>query len=139
MGFLIDTSIWVDVERGRLTPAEVSAVTGSDSVFLSPVTIAELEFGAQRAARPDLKQRRLAGLSRLRRRPALFIDDATGEIFGRLAAELAAMGRGHEFRTQDLWMASQAVQHGLSLLTRNRKDFEDIPGLDLVLLADSAP
>jgi predicted nucleic acid-binding protein len=64
------------------------------------------------------------------------IDDTTGEIFGRLAAELAAAGRGHDFRIQDLWMASQAVQHGISLLTRNRKDFEDIPGLELVLLPD---
>jgi len=137
VGFLIDTSIWVDVERGRLTPAEVAAVTGSEPVFLSPVTIAELEFGAQRAAAPGLKQKRLVGLGRLRRSPVLLIDDTTGEIFGRLAAELAAMGRGHEFRVHDLWMASQAVQHGLSLLTRNRKDFEDIPGLDLVLLAGS--
>ena len=28
---------------------------------------------------------------------------------------------------------SQAVQHGFGLLTRNRRDFEDIPGLDLTL------
>ena len=139
MGFLIDTSIWVDVERGRLTPAEVAAVTGSDPVFLSPVTIAELEFGAQRAASPDLRQKRLVALGQLRKRPVLSIDDTTGEVFGRLAAELAATGRGHQFRIQDLWMASQAVQHGLSLLTRNRKDFADIPGLDLVLLSAGGP
>jgi predicted nucleic acid-binding protein len=133
MGFLIDTSIWVDVERGRLTPAEVAAVTGAEPVFISPVTLAELEFGAQRAADPALRQKRLVALGRLKKKPVLILDESTGEVFGRLAAELAA-GRGHEFRVQDLWLASQAVQHGFSFLTGNRKDFEDIPGLDLVLL-----
>jgi predicted nucleic acid-binding protein len=34
---------------------------------------------------------------------------------------------------QDLWLASQASQHSHRFLTRNRRDFEDIPGLDLVL------
>ena len=29
----------------------------------------------------------------------------------------------------DLWIASLALQHGHSVLTRNRRDFEDIPGL----------
>lgn len=37
------------------------------------------------------------------------------------------------YRVQDLWLASQAIQHGFGLLIRNRRDFEDIPGLDLVL------
>jgi predicted nucleic acid-binding protein len=32
---------------------------------------------------------------------------------------------------QDVWLASQAIQHGYFLLTRNKKDFFDIPGLEL--------
>jgi hypothetical protein len=28
MGFLIDTSIWVDVERGAIAPGDVATVTG---------------------------------------------------------------------------------------------------------------
>ena len=134
MGILIDTDIWVDVERGALSLADVAAVTGSEPVFLSPVTIAELKFGADNAEDPDSRQRRLAALDRLKRKPVLLIDESTGEVFGRLAAELRRTGRGHEFRIQDLWLASQAVQHGFGLLTRNRKDFQDVPGLDLRLL-----
>jgi len=34
---------------------------------------------------------------------------------------------------QHLWLASQAIQKGFKLLTRNEKSFEDIPGLDLVV------
>lgn len=134
MGFLIDTCVWIDVEQGRLAPADVATVTGQAPVFLSPVTLAELRFGAEAAIDPDTRAKRLAALQRLRGKPLLAIDAGTAEVFGYLAAALKAAGRGHRYRVQDLWLASQAVQHGYALLTRNRRDFEDIPGLDLVLL-----
>lgn len=134
MGFLIDTCIWVEVERGRLAPGDVASFTGEEPVYLSPVTIAELRFGAEIATSPDLRQKRLAAVERLRQKPVLRIDAATGEIFGSLSAQLRVSGRGHSFRVQDVWLASQAVQHGLRLATFNRKDFEDIPGLELTVL-----
>jgi predicted nucleic acid-binding protein len=131
VGFLIDTCIWIDVEQGRIAPADVVAATGDAPVYLSPVTIAELRFGADVAGDPGIRQKRLAALSRLRRKPMLPIDAATGEIFGSLAAAIKAAGRSHRYRVQDLWLASQAIQHGFSFLTRNFSDFTDIPGLDL--------
>ena len=33
---------------------------------------------------------------------------------------------------QDIWLASQAVQYNYKFLTINEKDFQDIPGLQLV-------
>ncbi len=134
MGVLIDTCIWIDVERGVLAPEEVAAVTGTEPVYLSPVTVAELTFGAECSASEGIRQQRRAALVRLRSKPSLSIDDATGEIFGTLAARLKAAGRTHRPRIQDLWLASQAVQHGFPLLTRNISDFEDIPGLLLLSL-----
>ena len=134
MGYLIDTCIWVEVERGRLAPADVASFTGQEPVYLSPVTIAELRYGAEVASSPELRQKRLAAVQRLRQKPLLRIDDATDELFGTLAAQLRASGRSHAFRVQDVWLASQAIQHGLRLATFNGKDFEDIPGLDLAVL-----
>ena len=131
MGFLIDTCIWVDVERGRVAPADVAEYTGDEAVFISPVTIAELAYGVEVAPSEDLRQRRAAALNRLRRKPILIIDEATGDLFGRLAGALKRQGRSGNFRVQDLWLASQAIQHDCSLLTRNGKDFRDIPGLRL--------
>ena len=134
MGVLIDTCIWIDVERGALAPADVASITGDAPVFLSPVTIAELKFGAETARDPGVRQKRLAALRRLQRKPLLLIDGNTGDVFGTLAAAIKAAGRGHRYRVQDLWLASQAIQYGFQLLTRNDKDFEDVPGLDLVLI-----
>lgn len=134
MGFLIDTCVWIDVERGVLAPADVATLTGSAPVFLSPVTIAELKLGAELARDPGIRQKRLAALSRIQRKPLLPIDGNTGEIFGNLAAITKSAGRSHRYRVQDLWLASQAIEHSYSFLTRNQKDFDDIPGLDLVVI-----
>lgn len=137
MGFLIDTCIWVDVERGVFGPADVATITGNEPVYISPVTIAELKFGAENATDAGIRQRRLAALARLKRKPLLTIDEMTGEIFGDLAVRLKKNGLDHCCRVQDLWLASQAIQHGFFFLTHNRKDFADIPGLSLVVWADA--
>jgi predicted nucleic acid-binding protein len=135
VAFLIDTCIWIDVERGMLSVADVAAVTGQDPVYLSPVTIAELTFGAELASDPLIRERRRAALRRLRRKPLLAIDGETGEVFGQMVASLKSYGRSHRHRVQDLWLASQCIQHGFRLLTRNKADFDDIPGLELVLIS----
>jgi len=133
MAFLMDTCVWIDVERGVLAPADVEALTHGEPVFMSPVTLAELRFGAEIAPDPGIGQQRLAALRRLERKPLLHIDGTTGSIFGSLAAQIKAAGRQHRYRVQDLWLASQALQHACRLLTRNQHDFEDIPGLNLVV------
>ena len=58
MGYLIDTCVWVDVEQGRLAPSDVASITADAPVYLSPVTIAELQAGVDLAADPDTRQRR---------------------------------------------------------------------------------
>jgi len=139
VGFLIDTCVWVDVERGALAPADVAALSQGELIFISPVTLAELRFGAEIAPDARTRQKRLAALRRLERKPLLPIDGATGGIFGSLAAQIRAAGRQHRYRVQDLWLASQALQHSFRLLTRNAHDFEDIPGLDLMLYQLASP
>jgi predicted nucleic acid-binding protein len=131
VGILIDTCIWIDVEQGRLAPADIATITGDAPVYLSPVTIAELRFGAEIASDPAIRQKRLAALGRLRKKPLLPIDAATADIFGSVAAAIKSAGRSHRYRVQDIWLASQAIQYGFAFLTRNQADFDDIPGLVL--------
>lgn len=134
MGVILDTCIWVDVERGRLSAADVASLTGNEPVYLTPITMAELEYGVLRARTLAERNRRAAALARLERKPCLIIDKSTGSLFGQLAAQVDSKGRASTHRVQDLWIAALAIQHGCSLLTSNLSDFEDIPGLALLAL-----
>lgn len=132
MGVLIDTCVWVDVERGTISPVEVEKYTQKEPVFISPVTIAELTFGLEMAKSEDVKYKRLSAINRLKKKPLLLIDELTGDIFGKIAAYLSKKKFQHDHRVQDIWLASQAIQYDFSFLTRNVKDFKDIPGLNLI-------
>ena len=132
MGFLIDTNLWIAVERGKLSAADIHAITKQAPVYLSPVNLAEIRFGIGLMEDGPQRHRAQVLFRRLRRKPLLRITDETAEVFGALAAEMTKAGRGHEFRVQDLWLAAQTVQRNFTLLTANPKDFQDVPGLKLI-------
>lgn len=73
MGFLIDTCIWIDLERGVISPADIAGYTGEEAVHISPVVIAELTFGAEMAAKEEIRIRRLAATERLKEKPFVLI------------------------------------------------------------------
>lgn len=135
MGVIIDTSIWVGVERGSITPDQVVAVTGDDAVYLVPPVLAELEYGVLRAQTEAQRNRRVAAVAKIKRKPSLMMDCETGEIFGRLAEYLDRQGRPARHRVQDLWISALAIQYGYRVLTQNEKDFSDVPGVDLLVLS----
>ena len=134
MGWVIDTSLWIAVERGVLGAADIHAVTRQEPVYLSPVNIAEIRFGLELLQTGPQKQRATAMLRRLRRKPQLRITVETAETFGILAAKVKKAGRDPHVRVNDLWLAAQAIQRNFRLLTSNAKDFADIPGLQVVVL-----
>jgi predicted nucleic acid-binding protein len=134
VGFLIDTDIWIAIERGTLAPADIHKVTGHEPIFLSPVNVAELQMGLELVGDDATRRKALAAMRRLRRKPLLRIDYSTGETFGRLAAVLRQQGRGEDFRIMDIWLAAQAIQRKFKLLTFNERHFNDIPGLQLIVL-----
>ena len=134
MGWLIDTSLWIAVERGELGAADIHAITRQEPVYLSPVNIAEIRFGLELLRSGAQKHRAAAALRRLRRKPQLRITVETAEVFGALAARLRRVGRDPNVRINDLWLAAQAIQRDFKLLTSNPKDFRDIPGLKWVAL-----
>ncbi|MDA3940762.1 MAG: type II toxin-antitoxin system VapC family toxin [Spirochaetia bacterium] len=136
MGCLIDSCIWIDVERGIISPSDVALYTGINPVYISPVSLAELGYGVEMSVTEEIRHKRASSLERLRKKPLLIIDDGTGLIFARLAAVLNKSGRGSSFRIQDIWLASQAIQNNFFFLTKNKKDFADIPGLKLIVFGD---
>jgi hypothetical protein len=75
--------------RRRLVrnPADIHAIARQDPVYLSPVNVAEVGFGLELLRTGPQKQRAMAMLRRLRRKPQLRITLDTTETFGRLAAQ----------------------------------------------------
>lgn len=131
---MIDTSLWIAVERGSLAAADIHAITRQEPVYLSPVNVAEIRFGLELLRPGPQKQRATAMFRRLRRKPQLRITVETAETFGILAAKLKKAGRDPNVRINDLWLAAQVIQRDFRLLTSNAKDFADIPGLQMVVL-----
>ncbi len=119
MGWLIDTSLWIAVERGAIGAADIYAITRQEPVYLSPVNVAEIQFGLELLPAGAKKQKAAAALRRLRRKPQLRITIETAEVFGAIAAKLKKARRDPNVRINDLWLAAQAIQRNLKLLTSN--------------------
>ena len=64
MGFLIDTNLWIAIERGQLSAADIHAITGQQPIYMSPINIAEIRFGVELMRDPKQKQRAMATLRR---------------------------------------------------------------------------
>ncbi len=136
-GVIADTCVWVEVEREQLTAAALADAFPDEPIYLAQPVLAELAYGLARPATETQRSRRATALAALMLRPCIPITGETGRVFGKLAAELDSKGRPSTHRVQDLWIASVALEHGLKVLTLNRSDFEDIPGL--TVLSPPAP
>lgn len=134
MALILDTCIWVDIERGNLAPADVAEITGDEPVFLTPPVIAELKYGIHRAGNLAQRYKRESALARIKRKPCLMIDGDTAVIFGRIAADVDRQGKPSTYRVHDIWIAAIAIQHNMIVLTRNQKDFEGIPGVKIKVI-----
>jgi predicted nucleic acid-binding protein len=135
MAVLIDASILIDAERGRLHLEPHVARHGEEDAFLSVVTASELLRGVHRATTPDVRARRSAFVEGLLERfPLLSIDFTCARAHAQLWADLRQAGA--LIGPHDLWLAATCVAHGLIMVTANMREFARVPGLDLEVWAD---
>lgn len=135
MGVLIDASVLIDRERGRLDLSERIRGREQEEFFLSVVTASELLHGVHRARSSSVRARRSAFVEAvLERFPILPIDVATARSHARIWADLAAAG--DLIGSHDLWLAATCLADGLTLATGNARDFERVPGLDVEVWSD---
>ena len=93
-------------------------------IGLSFVTVGELYAWAEKY---QWAQRRREALEQAFASAVLLpYDLELCRTYGRVKA---ALPRGRVIPSNDLWIATAAIQHGLRLFTHNRRDFEGIPGL----------
>lgn len=130
MAVLIDTSILIEYERGRLDLERHLAGRQREAFFLSVVTASELLQGVHRAVRSDVQAKRSAFVEALLERfPLLPINLATARLHSRLWADLASSG--NLIGPNDLWLAAACLAHGLTIVTANVREFVRVPGLEV--------
>ncbi|HXV62256.1 MAG TPA: PIN domain-containing protein [Vicinamibacteria bacterium] len=131
MGALIDSSILVAAERGRLD-LESALAKHQDSQFaISAITASELLHGVHRArgeARRGRRQAFVEGL--LSSIPVISFDLVAARAHARIWAKLAA--RGVTVGAHDLLIAATAVSRGMDVVTHDTRSFPKVPGLKLV-------
>ena len=128
MAVLIDASILIESERGRLNLEPYLAQRQEEEFFLSVVTASALLHGVHRAVRPEVRTKRAAFVEAiLERFPLLSVDLATARTHAQVWAELAAAGR--MIGAHDLWLAATCIAHGLTMVTANVREFTRVPGL----------
>jgi tRNA(fMet)-specific endonuclease VapC len=128
--YLLDTNICIHYLKGQYNLQEKMDKVGLGSCFLSEITIAELLYGIENSAETQRKKN-LENLSQLR---ASFVGRTLliGDSFYEYARQKAALKRmGRVVGEFDLLIGATAIVHGLTLVTRNTKDFEHLNGIRL--------
>jgi len=129
MAWLLDTNILSEIRKLRPEPKVVTFVSGTslDELHVSAVTLAELRFGIDLLSHGSTQQANLTQWLTHTIRP-MFNDrvlPVTEDIIFRWRV-LMEDGRksGHTFSQPDLIISATALQHGLTVVTRDRSDFD---------------
>ena len=86
-----------------------------NAIFLSSVVLGELYYGARRSGRVDANVARIDTLAQ--RNTVLACDQETAEEYGKIKEALRQKGR--MIPDNDIWIAATAIQHNLTLATRD--------------------
>lgn len=126
---LLDTDICIDIIRGRDASLLEQITTSEDaSIALSAVTLAELEFGAANSRDPE--RNHVAVTLFASAFEVVPFDSHHARIYGEIRTYLNK--KGMMIGPHGLQIASQALCHGMTLMTRNTREFSRIPGLELL-------
>lgn len=126
--WLLDTNICIYLIR-RKPPRLLERLREVDihAVGVSAVTVAELQYGVAKSARPEQNALALAALlAPLGVEP---FDDAAAAVYGGVRADLERAGT--PIGSMDLLIASHALALGRTLVTNNVREFQRVAGLKI--------
>lgn len=128
MAQLIDSSVFIALERRGLTLNTLAAVVPDESLALASITVSELLAGVERADSLERRLRREAFVEAvITTIPVLPFDLRMARTHAHIWAQL--MRTGQAIGAHDLLIAATALAHGYPVVTQNLRDFIRVPGL----------
>jgi toxin FitB len=128
MAWLLDTNVLSELRRPRPEPGVVAFVSARPlgQLYVSAVTLAEIRFGIELVSKPNRRAELNDWLTH-KVRPMFDrrILQVTEDIMLRWRL-LVEEGRktGHTFSQPDLIIAATAIHYGLTVVTRDRGDYD---------------
>jgi predicted nucleic acid-binding protein len=110
---LLDTSAYSAFMRNHTMIKR--ALQEADEIFLSPIILGELKSGFRKGKRTEKSLKELDAFLSSPRVSILDMDSETSERYAIIINTLWAAGT--PVPTNDIWIASTAMQHGLRILT----------------------
>jgi toxin FitB len=130
-GYLLDTNVISETRKNRADSGVMAFLSAADAagLFLSVLTLGELRKGVEAKRRTDpIAADRLGawvdGIETMFADRLLPVDTAVARRWGELSA-------GRSLPVIDTLIAATAIDHGLTLVTRNSRDVEST-GVPLV-------
>ena len=131
MAVLIDSSVFIGLERRGWTLRDLDRIGVEGVPLLSSMTVAELLGGIHRAAPSVRRETRLAFIEQIVSTLAVVpFDLLAARTHARVAADLSAAGT--PIGPNDLVIAATGLAHGHAVMTDNLREFRRVP--DLVVL-----
>src|SRR5215207_7725242 len=112
--FLLDANAAVALLEREVAIREV--ISQADVVYLCSIVIGELYYGAEKSDRVEANMKRVEAIVVVY--PVLNCDEITAVYYGRVKNMLRM--KGQPIPSNDMWIAATAIQHNLTLLTRDQ-------------------
>ena len=131
--YLPDTNAFSEYARGNnaALAGKMDAALANKALILSSIVLAEMSYGWEKAGgtKRVTKQRNFA----MRCQPQPF-DNACARAYGTLKNFLMhtrarTHGNTNPIGERDMFIAAHALALGLTLVTRNTREFSKVPGL----------
>ena len=126
--YLLDTNICIfAIKRKPEKVFDLIKMKSREGIYISSLTIAELEFGVQNSER--IEENRVAFLKFLSFFNILNFDDSDAIDYGRIKVKIKKNGK--TIGPIDMLLAAQAINKDMIFITNNVKEFKRIEELKI--------
>lgn len=128
--YLLDTNIVIALFQGE--QPVIDKITLFKSVFTPSIVVGELYFGAFKSGKIKENVARISEFAL--KNEILSCDQHTAKIYGEIKSGLKSIGK--PIPENDIWIAATAMQHNLTLITRD-SHFNYVSGLSFEMIEEA--